>query len=43
MSSILMNSNSSRMADSSRLYRPLFRTKASTTGAKRFPFTICLQ
>lgn len=42
ISSALINSKSSSMADSSKLYRPLFLMNASTTGANKFPLTICL-
>lgn len=42
ISSILINSNSSKIADSSKLYRPLFLMNASTTGANKLPFIICL-
>lgn len=38
----LMNSNISNIAESSRLYLPLFLTNASITGAKRLPFMIYL-
>lgn len=42
ISSTFMNSNNSNIADSSKLYLPLFLMNASTTGANKLPLTICL-